>query len=155
MRTVDTQHGAALVEFALSISVLLVVVAGITEFGRAMYQYNTLVKTARDAVRFLSVRDPSSGGAIDEAKCIAVYGNPTCSGSALATGLTTSMIEICHAADPTCAPTHRTQGASPVVNLVSVTIGTADNPYEFQSAMPFLVPSFRFAPITATMRQVL
>jgi Flp pilus assembly protein TadG len=149
------QRGVALVELAIALSLLVTIVFGITEFGRAIFQYNTLAKSVRDAARFLAVRDPGSATSIDQTKCIAVYGNPECSGTPLVVGLTTSMISVCQAMDPSCAPTHQAQGASPVINLVSVTIGGANTPYSFTSVVPFVVPSFTFGAITATMRQVL
>lgn len=149
------QRGVALLEFALSLSLLITIVFGITEFGRAIFQYNTLTKAARDAARFLAVRDPSAPGAVSDAKCMAVYGNPACSGAALVAGLTLSMVNVCYAANPACAATHQSQGASPVINLVSVTIGGPNNPYSFTSVMSFIVPSFDFGAISVTMRQVL
>ena len=155
MNVPANQRGVALLELALSLSLLITIVFGITEFGRAILQYNTLAKAARDAARFLAVRDPSAAGAIADAKCMAVYGNPNCTGNALASGLTTAMVSVCYAADLACAATHQSQGASPVINLVTVTIGGANNPYTFTSAIAFVVPSFDFGAISATMRQVL
>jgi len=149
------QKGAALIELAITLTLLVTIVFGITEFGRAIIQYDTLAKSARDAARFLAVRDPSASGAVSDAKCMAVYGNPNCTGSPLAAGLTLAMVSVCYAADPTCSATHQSQGSAPVINLVSVTIGGANNPYAFQSAVPFVVPSFSFGAISVTMRQVL
>jgi Flp pilus assembly protein TadG len=155
MTTFRRHHGAALLEFALSLSLLITIVFGITEFGRAIFQYNTLAKAARDAARFLAVRDPSVPVALSDAKCMAVYGNPNCAGNPLVSGLTLSMVSVCYAADPACAATHQSQGASPVINLVSVTIGGPNNPYSFTSAVSFIVPSFDFGAISVTMRQVM
>ncbi len=149
------QRGLALVEFAICLTVLITIVFGISEFARAIFQYNTLTKAARDAARYLAVRDPSTATAISETKCIAVYGNPDCTGNPLAAGLTTGMVNVCQALDPACSATHQSQGASPVINLVSVTIGGGQTPYNFTSVVPFVVPSFSFGAITATMRQVL
>ena len=42
MRAFPKQRGVALLEFALSLSLLIAIVFGITEFGRAIFQYNTL-----------------------------------------------------------------------------------------------------------------
>jgi len=151
---VRRQSGVALVEFAISLALLISIVFGITEFGRAIFQYNTLAKSARDAVRFLAVKDASDATAIAQAKCMAVHGNPSCSGNTLVGGLTTSMVSVCHAADPKCATTHQAQGASPPINLVSVTIGGGKDPFTFTSVMSFVVPSFDFGSITATMRMV-
>jgi Flp pilus assembly protein TadG len=144
-----------MLELAICLSLLITLVFGITEFGRAMFLYDTLAKSARDAARFLAVRDPNSSGALSDAKCMAVYGNPSCTGNALASGLTTAMVSICYAADPSCAANYQSQGASPVINLVGVTIGGANNPYTFTSVVPFVVPSFNFGAISVTMRQVL
>lgn len=46
--------GAAAVEFAIVIGVLLLVVAGIIEFGRAFWYYDALAKATRDGARFMS-----------------------------------------------------------------------------------------------------
>jgi Flp pilus assembly protein TadG len=155
MSSLKRQRGVAMIELAISLSLLITLVFGITEFGRAMFLYDTLAKSARDAARFLAVRDPSSGTALSDAKCMAVYGNPDCTGNALAPGLTTAMVSICYAADPSCAANYQSQGASPVINLVGVTIGGANSPYPFTSVVPFVVPSFNFGAISVTMRQVL
>ena len=155
MKAARKQRGAALVELAVSIMVLIVMVGGMTEYGRAIILYDTLAKSARNAARFLAVRDPAAPGAITDAKCMAVYGNPDCSGSPLATNLTTAMVSVCYAADPACAATHQSQGTAPVINLVSITIGGNGNPYAFTSVIPFIVPSFNFGAINVTMRQVL
>lgn len=45
------QKGQALVEMALSITLLVLLVFGITEFGRAMYTKNTLTNAARAGAR--------------------------------------------------------------------------------------------------------
>lgn len=48
------ESGAAAVEFALVIIVLLLIVAGIVEFGRAFWYYDALTKATRDGARFLT-----------------------------------------------------------------------------------------------------
>jgi Flp pilus assembly protein TadG len=153
MVTRRKQSGVALIELGITIGLLVTIVFGITEFGRAIYQYNTLAKAARDAVRYLSTKAPGDATAIAEARCFAVFGNPTCAGSPLAPGLTTAMVGVCDASS--CAATHQAQGAAPVINLVTVTIGGPNNPYTFNSIVQFVVPSFAFGPISASMRQVL
>lgn len=149
------QRGAAMLEFAITSIPLLMIVFGITEFGRAIFLYDTLAKSARDAARYLSTQAPGDANAIAKAKCRAVYGNVSCSGNALASGLTTAMVNVCDASS--CPTTHQTQGAAPVINLVTVTIGGADAPYTFTLVAPFVldVSSFNFSPISVTMRQVL
>jgi Flp pilus assembly protein TadG len=149
----SNQCGLALVELGISIFVMISIAFGITEFGRAIYQYNTLAKAARDATRYLSTRDAADTAAKDVAKCFAVFGNPSCSGTPLAPGLTTAMVSVCDAL--ACPGTHAAQGAAPVLNLVTVTIGGPNAPYTFLSLVPFVVPDITFGPISVTMKQVL
>lgn len=53
-RKLATQHGVAAVEFALIVFVLLLIIAGIVEFGRAFWYYDALSKGTRNAARMLS-----------------------------------------------------------------------------------------------------
>ena len=143
-----------MVELAMSIFVLLAITFGITEFGRAIYEYNTLAKAARDATRYLSMRDTLEPATRNQAICLVVHGNPSCSGAPLLAGLTASMVSIC---DPVaCAADHAAQGSAPVVNLVTITIGGPKAaPYTFTSVASFIVPDIVFGPISVTMKQVL
>jgi Flp pilus assembly protein TadG len=58
-----TDRGAAAVEFALVLPMLLLVVAGIVDLGRAMYTEITLTGAAREGVRVLVTGDASSADA--------------------------------------------------------------------------------------------
>jgi hypothetical protein len=154
MKPAKRQRGVALVELGISIFVLITITFGITEFGRAIYQYNTLAKAARDAARFLSTRDPTDTAAKDQAKCLVVYGHPACTGTPLVPGLTLAHVSIC---DPLACPAdHAAQGSAPVLSLVTVSIGGPNaTPFTFDSVASFIVPDFSFSPIAVTMRQVL
>jgi hypothetical protein len=138
------QVGAALVEFALILPLLLLLTFITTEFGRAMYQYNTLTKSVRDAVRYLSIQTP--GTHLIEARNLMVYGNTAGTGTPLALGLTTS-----HVPDPTW----QTAGTNPVINTVTVRI----QGYTFNSLFPNVFGisfgNIPFNPISATMRSYL
>ncbi len=60
------QRGAAAVEFALVLVLLLAVVAGIVEFGRTFWYYDALTKATRDGARFLSIsKSLTSSAALD------------------------------------------------------------------------------------------
>lgn len=52
--------GVAAVEFAIVLVVLMLIVAGIVEFGRALWYYDALAKGTRDAARYLSTIPASS-----------------------------------------------------------------------------------------------
>jgi Flp pilus assembly protein TadG len=47
-------RGAAIVEFAIVLSLMLLITAGIFEFGRAFQYYDALAKATRDAARYMS-----------------------------------------------------------------------------------------------------
>ena len=49
------QQGAAVVEFALVLTLLISLMAGIFEFGRAFWYYDALTKATRDGARLMSV----------------------------------------------------------------------------------------------------
>jgi Flp pilus assembly protein TadG len=105
------QNGVALVEFAFTLPLLLLLTLITTEFGRAMYQYNTIVKGLRDAVRYLSVQTPNTK--ITEAKNLVVFGNTAGTGSALVPGLTVAVV---------ASPTWQITGSNPLMNTVTITV---------------------------------
>ncbi|WP_211470485.1 TadE/TadG family type IV pilus assembly protein [Collimonas humicola] len=105
------QKGTAIVEFALILPLLLLLACITTEFGRAMFQYNTITKSVRDAVRYLSVQTP--GTHITEAQNLVVYGNIAGTGTPLVLGLTTANV---------LTPTWQTAGSNPLINTVQITV---------------------------------
>jgi len=54
-RQPNSQHGGAAVEFALILALLISILAGIFEFGRAFWYYDALTKATRDGARLMSV----------------------------------------------------------------------------------------------------
>ena len=148
------QNGVAIVEFALILPFLLILSMITTEFGRALYQYNTLTKSVRDAARYLSVQTPGDTTKYATAKNLAVYGNPAGSGTPLALGLSTAQIPD---------PVWTTLPTSPVINTVRVQIGFgapgSATRYTFQplfaSVFGLSFGDVTYAPISATMRGAL
>ncbi|HJV69443.1 TadE/TadG family type IV pilus assembly protein [Ideonella sp.] len=142
-----TERGGPLIEFALLLPILLALAFGATELGRAIYTYNALDKTVRDAARHLSQHGPGDTQIQGEATCLAVYGNTDCSGDAVAPGLSTSMVVLCDAIS--CPSTHLSQATGVgVINLVSASI----QGYEFFSAVTYVIPDLDFNNITVMMR---
>lgn len=137
------QQGAAIVEFAMILPFLLVLTFTVTEMGRAFYQYNVLVKSVREAARYLTTRTPRDATVIANAKNIILYGNPSGSGSTVLTGLTSSNVP-----DPVWSST----SAFPVMNTVTVSVTN----YRFtplaNSVFGFNFSNIVFSPIKATMR---
>lgn len=160
----NMQRGVAMVELAIVLPLLLAICFAITEFGRAVYTYNTLAKSARDAARYLSTQ---AAGQVARpiAKNLVVNGEP---GSActdptslmpgLVPGIKCSMVVICDASD--CAA-NLNQGSNPTINTVTVTI----TGYQFTPLLDLLgftrfysggtssITSIGFGNISVTMRQ--
>lgn len=133
-------RGVAAVEFAFLLLFLIPIAFGATEFGRALYQYNTLVKATRDGARVLA----SGVGAekLAEARCVTLYGNPSCSGALLLDDLDTAGL---FTAEYGKTLTHGTM----TITTATVTI----NGYPFQSMVPNVIKNITFGPISTTMRQ--
>ena len=102
------QRGAAVVEFALLLILLLMIVAGIVEFGRTFWYYDALTKATRDGARFLSNARASTTVALDtalqdQAKTMVV----NAANSARVPSFSASRVAV--SCDPNCnAPTYVT-----------------------------------------------
>lgn len=154
MKMYRKQRGVAAVELAILMTFVLVPLTfGITEFGRAIYQYNTITKGVRDGARYLSQYAPGDATRIGEAKCLAAFGTLLCPESgdyaALMPGLTKNNVTV---RDRTTDPTYNLQPTGRgAVNLVAVEVSG----YVFNSLVPFVVPNITFGTIRVTMVQVL
>lgn len=60
MFTPSRDRGASAVEFALVLPILLLLVLGIIEFGRAYHLQTTLSNAARDGVRVMALQDSAT-----------------------------------------------------------------------------------------------
>jgi Flp pilus assembly protein TadG len=76
-------RGQALVEFAIVFPIIALVTLGLLDLGRAIYTYNTLAQSARQAVRVAIVNQQSS-----KVRTQAIN-----SGATL--GLTTANVDVC------------------------------------------------------------
>lgn len=149
MKSINNQAGSVAVEMALVIIPLLILAFGVTEFGRAIFQYNALAKGVRDGARHLSQFAPGDAARIAEARCLATNGTLDCSGPLLAPGMSTSLVAVY---DRSSNAGYNLQATGRgTVNLVSVQI----TGFQFSSMAPAFVPDFEFTPIQATMVQVL
>jgi hypothetical protein len=141
-----TQRGVAIVEFALILPLLLLLTFTVTEFGRAMYQYNTITKSVRDAARYLSMQTPGSAAAITAARNLIVYGNTAGTGTPLALGLDPSNVPD---------PTWQTAGTGPVIQTVTVQVSGYTFHALFPSVFGINFGDIPYSNISATMRTTL
>jgi len=148
-RITPPRRGIAAVELGLLIAPLVLLTFGITEYGRAAQDYSKIVKSARDAARYLTLHAPGDAASIAVAKNLAVYGSTTPTGTALVTGLSTAKVAV---ADSSSDPSLYLQPTgNGNVNLVRVRITGV----QFTSMVPALISNLVFGPISVTMGQVL
>jgi hypothetical protein len=148
------QKGIVAVEFALLLLPLSLILFGMVEVGRAFYQYDTIVKSARSAARYLSVQMPGAG--ILEAKCMVVAGtaNPITCAPPLAPNLNTAMVTVRYIDGVSTCPMGSVTGCG-AINLVEVCVNCAEAPEKFQfiSIAKVFVPDITFGAIRAVMRR--
>jgi len=84
----------AIVEFVITLPLLMLLLLATAEIGRALFQYNTLTKAVRDSARYVSGARPGSTGLFTltneirtAAQRLVVYGNAVGAGPALLPGL--------------------------------------------------------------------
>lgn len=134
------QRGAALIELALILPLLLLLTIITTEFGRSLYQYNVITKSMRDAVRYLSME--LTNARIEEARKLVVYGNPDGTGSPLVPGLALSNV----------AASQGTAGTNPVINTVTITVTGYTFQPMFNNVFGVAFGNISYSDISATMR---
>jgi len=115
-----SQNGQSLLEFAIVLPILLLIAFGITEFGRAYYQYNTLSKAIRNGARYLSSH-PYDNANITNTQNMVVYGQSSGSGTPVLPGLTPSMIAV--------TPSGGTSPYDAINPPQSVTVGIVSYPF--------------------------
>jgi Flp pilus assembly protein TadG len=94
----NRERGNAIVEFAVSLPLLMAVVAGVFHFGYTFFIYNSLRSSVHAGARFASAADFTVGSTTfeDQVKNVTVYGTPTPDGDsvALVPGLTTDEVVV-------------------------------------------------------------
>lgn len=90
------QHGLAVVEFALILTLMISLLAGIFEFGRAFWYYDALTKATRDGARLMSVCDRSTIGStgVQAAKDAVVFAIADRNKGAGVPGFTTANVDV-------------------------------------------------------------
>ncbi|MNQ97075.1 TadE-like protein [compost metagenome] len=103
-----------MVEFAIALPLLLLLLLAIGEFGRMLFQYNSLLQASRDAGRYAAGKawnrtlgeivlvDTSRNYDLRaETQNIAVYGLPVSSGTPVVPGLSAANVQVSTAAGTT------------------------------------------------------
>lgn len=100
------EQGVQLVELAIVLPVLMMLCAGVVEFGRYFYEYTTAAKGARAGARYLASKSATSVGTNWQAnaKNLVVYGNTAGSGSPILPGLSTANVEVQYSGGVSAVP---------------------------------------------------
>lgn len=137
------QRGVAIIECALVLPLFILLTFAVVDFGRALYQYNTLTKAVRDAARYLSMFPAGSAEHVTAAQNLILYGSPTPGTEPLASGLTSANIS---------APVWSSSGTDPTITTVTVRVANFGFTSMFGSVLGVNFGNFTFSDITATMR---
>lgn len=105
VQTAGRQRGLAVVEFALTLPVLLLLMLATAEFGRMLSQYDTLTKAVRDSCRYVASKAAVGTTYVvsitsqlqGEAGNLVAYGNTNGTGTALLPGLAPSNVTVADA----------------------------------------------------------
>ncbi|NML15303.1 TadE/TadG family type IV pilus assembly protein [Azohydromonas caseinilytica] len=141
----------ATVELALVLLPLVLLLSATADLGRAFYTYDTLVKAARGAARYLALSTTPDDVTVQaQVKNLALYGDIDGGGTPLVPGLTSTMVQICTPklcdADHNNVPVVGSAGST--MTLVSVRIVG----YTYTSVFSAVLPAtFAFRPINVTM----
>lgn len=158
------QAGAALLELAIFIPLMLFLGLAIVEASRSLIAYTNLVNQARIAARLLSTRAPGDGHLA--ARCLAVYGasdSSNCTGTPVLPGLSLANVTVLDASIAGAQLTHRmqrtgTDSGATSVNVVTVTISGYQHQLIILSFIGEIYnnqPSITFQPIAVSMRHQL
>ena len=93
------ERGAELLEFAIVLPLLILLVLGAIEFGRAYFTYNILAKAVRDGARYAATSEATSAGTLDataitKTKNVVVYGNSAGTGTKKILDLQTNQVTV-------------------------------------------------------------
>lgn len=150
MATNKKESGSVIVEMALLLPLLILLLFGVMELGRAIYQYNALAKAVRDSARYLSQFAPGNDATTLAARSMVVCGATDCSGKTpLVPGMSLSHVSVRDRI--TDAGSHNLQSTGRgTLNLVRVEVSG----FTFRSLATSFIPDVPFSPIQATMEQV-
>lgn len=134
------QGGVALVELALVVPFLLLLSIVTTDLGRAIYQYQLVTKSVRNAARYAAQVPAAS---YTDLQNLIVYGTSTGGGSPIVPGLALAHVQ---------QPQRQTVGTVPAFEVVTVTVSGYGFQSMFSSVFGVAFGDFTYNDISATMR---
>ncbi|HEU4509035.1 MAG TPA: TadE/TadG family type IV pilus assembly protein [Pyrinomonadaceae bacterium] len=87
----SNERGATLVEYSIAVTVFLIAMFAVIEFGRAIWVHNALTDAARRGARYAVLRPASE---IDQVKNVVVFGDPAGGSQPTVPNLATTNVEV-------------------------------------------------------------
>jgi Flp pilus assembly protein TadG len=115
----SNERGATLVEFSIGVTVFLISMFAVVEFGRALWTHNALSDAARRGARYATLH---SANDIAQVKNVVVYGDPAGGTQPLVPNLTTANVTVNY--------------SNFALNKGTVTVGITN--YQFQFVLPLV-----------------
>ena len=132
-----TARGQSLVEFALIFPIIILLVVGFVEIGRAVFAYNTIASAARQGARVAAVNQLANVTECDETRPIEDPYEPHWSIrgcvilAAKTLGITTSNVTVSYAPPPST-----TLSCTPTIHVGCIAFVTVT--YNYSVATPFV-----------------
>jgi len=115
----ENERGSTLVEFAIGVTVFVMAMFAVLEFGRALWVHNALTDAARRGARYAALHTQASS---DQVKNVVVYGNEGGSGQPMLSNLSTTNVDVDYNA----------------FGLNDGTVTVSINEYQFQFVIPIV-----------------
>lgn len=128
----SNERGATLVEFSIGVTVFLVSMFGVVEFGRALWTHNALSDAARRGARYATVHSANDSAQI---KNVVVYGDPAGGSQPLVPNLSTANVSINY--------------SNFALNKGTVSVSVTN--YQFQFVLPLVSTSITMPNYTTTL----
>ena len=135
----QSQRGQALVEFAITLPLIVVVVLGLIDLGRGVFAYNTLAQSARQANRTAMVDQD-----VSRVEAVAIS-------NAVTLGLTSSNVDVCFKDPYTSEVDCSDPSAEPCANpLVIGCLAIVKAHMSFTPITPVISIFFSSVPLSST-----
>jgi Flp pilus assembly protein TadG len=87
----ENERGSTLVEFSIGVTVFVMAMFAVVEFGRALWTHNALTDAARRGARYAVLHTAADSAKVQN---VVVYGNEDGTGEPMLTNLTTGQVAV-------------------------------------------------------------
>ena len=128
----SNERGTTLVEFSIGVTVFLISMFAVVEFGRALYTHNALADAARRGARYATLHSSTDTQGV---KNVVVYGDPAGGSQPLVPNLSTANVSVNY--------------SDFALNKGTVTVSITS--YQFQFVLPLVSSSITMPSYSTTL----